>query len=69
MSVWLTDEQQLIKDSAERLVQNDYTIEARQKLIESEHRIDGFFGVRIRHNVSVRSKLPLQTTTCSSLSR
>lgn len=36
MSVWLTDEQQLIKDSAERLVQNDYTIEARQKLIESE---------------------------------
>lgn len=36
MSVWLTDEQQLIKDSAERLVQNDYTIEARQKLIDSE---------------------------------
>lgn len=36
MSVWLTEEQQLIKDSAERLVQNDYTIEARQKLIESE---------------------------------
>lgn len=36
MSVWLTEEQQLIKDSAERLVQNDYTIEKRQKLIDSE---------------------------------
>ncbi len=36
MSVWLTEEQQLIKESAERLVQNDYSIEARQKLIDSE---------------------------------